>query len=603
MKKNKTEKRKKYLKKSQKTTLGYYWKFGKNYKKSYFLKFFAMSISTLTGFVLVPFFFKKLIDIMTEANSLNKMDYWPDLLIIFGFFIAAHFATVLFRRIFDFAHIYFQVSLLRDLEKFCFEKLQDHSYDFFSNNFVGSLVSKVHRFYRSAERIDDISNFKIYPNVIGFSVSIAIIFFFTPKVAIIIAAWLILFFSGVYFLVKKFQLPLDQKNATAQSETTAALADPITNAITTKMFARKKYENSRFSSAVDKMFRVRKKAWYMHNNIDIFQAVMILFINMAVLYLVLKMWVAGAILLGTVVLIQMYLGQIYRNLWEFGSVIKDWNQSMADAKEMTDILNQEIEIKDPKKPEKCKISRGRIDFENVAFSYGIKNKSNVFKNFNLKIKAGERVGLVGESGAGKSTITKLLLRFSDINQGKITIDGQSITKITQDDLRSKIAFVPQEAILFHRSLLENIRYGDLKANDKTVFAVAKKANAHEFISEKPKGYKTLVGERGIKLSGGEKQRVAIARAMLKNTPILILDEATASLDSKSEKLIQDALEKLMRERTTIVIAHRLSTLQKMDRILVLDNGNIIEEGSHKFLLRKNGKYAQLWKHQTGGYFE
>jgi ATP-binding cassette, subfamily B, bacterial len=227
----------------------------------------------------------------------------------------------------------------------------------------------------------------------------------------------------------------------------------------------------------------------------------------------------------------------------------------------------------------------------------------VITDFNLDIKSGSKVGLVGHSGSGKSTLTRLIMRFMDIQSGAVSIDGQDITSITQEDLRSHIAFVPQEPILFHRSLMENIRYGRPDATDEEVHKAARLAHAADFIELLPERYETLVGERGIKLSGGEKQRVAIARAMLSRAPILLLDEATSALDSKSEKLITSALDELMKKRTTIVIAHRLSTIRRMDRILVMKAGAIVEDGTHTKLLKQNGEYAELWSHQSGGFIE
>jgi ATP-binding cassette subfamily B protein len=248
--------------------------------------------------------------------------------------------------------------------------------------------------------------------------------------------------------------------------------------------------------------------------------------------------------------------------------------------------------------------RGDIRLVDVNFRYEEGGNKPLFHALNLVIKPGEQVGLVGHSGGGKSSLVKLLSRFMDIDSGQILIDGQDITQITQRSLRERIAYVPQDPLLFHRSLIENIRYGRPEASDEEVFAVAKLAHADDFINSLPKGYDTLVGERGVKLSGGQRQRVAIARAMLKNAPILVLDEATSALDSESEVLIQDALWKLMEGRTAIVIAHRLSTIQRMDRIIVMEDGAVIEQGSHKDLLRlEGGTYARLWAHQSGGFLE
>jgi ATP-binding cassette subfamily B protein len=251
-----------------------------------------------------------------------------------------------------------------------------------------------------------------------------------------------------------------------------------------------------------------------------------------------------------------------------------------------------------------KADKGEIVFDKVSFAYDdAAEGSSLFAGLNIKIKAGERVGLVGRSGGGKTTITSLLLRFNDVDDGQILIDGQDISKVKQRSLRENIAYVPQEPLLFHRSLFENIGYGKQSASKEQVIEASKLAHAHDFISELPNGYETLVGERGVKLSGGQRQRVAIARAMLKDAPILVLDEATSALDSESEVLIQDALWKLMDKRTSIVIAHRLSTIQKMDRIIVLDSGKVVEEGTHTQLIKNNGKYAELWNHQSGGFLE
>jgi len=590
--------------KPQKTSaLKYFWQFAKNYKISFFLGFFASGVTVIFGFILTPILLKMFIDAITSFDGANRIEILPELLRIWGFIVIVNvFAFVCAGRIFDFSVTYFQTSVLRDLSIFSFRKLQNHSMDFFANNFVGSLVSKMRRFTFSFERLDDLFKFNLFPNLIRFTISISIVFFFSRIIGAVLLVWILVYFSIVYFFVTRIKMPLSLKSAAADSRNTGVIADTITNAVTIKMFARIKFEIEKYTIVAEKLFaKIWRKEWNTENYFNILKSIMMSGLEVMVMYLMIKLWVAGEITVGTIVLIQSYLMQIYMNLWDFGRVIKDFFKAIADADEMIEILAKEPEIQDVKNPEKCKISRGEIEFKNVKFSYDDKSDS-VFEKLNLKIKPGERIGIVGESGAGKTTITKLILRFSEINSGKILIDGQDISKIKQDDLRAKIAFVPQEPVLFHRSLFENIKYGDPEADDEAVFATAKKSHAEIFISKMPKKYQTLVGERGIKLSGGERQRIAIARAMLKNTPILVLDEATSALDSKSEKLIQDALENLMKNRTTMVIAHRLSTLRKMDRIIVFDDGKIVETGSHEELLRnKDGVYFDLWKEQVGGF--
>jgi ATP-binding cassette subfamily B protein len=308
---------------------------------------------------------------------------------------------------------------------------------------------------------------------------------------------------------------------------------------------------------------------------------------------------------STVFLMLTYAAFMADRLWEFSAnTLRSYNRAMGDARDAVMTLSQEPSIKDPDHNRPFKADRGSIDFNNMNFAHAESpSELTLFKDFNLSINPGEKIGLVGHSGSGKTSLTKLLLRFMDIDDGAILIDGQNIAEVAQDNLRAAIAYVPQEPLLFHRSISENIAYGRPSASEDEVLAASKKANAHEFVKILPKGYETLVGERGVKLSGGQRQRIAIARAMLKDAPILVLDEATSALDSESEKYIQEALWKLMEGRTAIIIAHRLSTVQRMDRIIVLENGEIAEEGTHKELLENAGIYASLWAHQSGGFLE
>jgi ATP-binding cassette subfamily B protein len=323
-------------------------------------------------------------------------------------------------------------------------------------------------------------------------------------------------------------------------------------------------------------------------------------LEVGILFLSVGLWKKGILTVGDFVLIQAYLITIFDRIWGFGKIFRQIYESLADAEEMTVILQTPNEITDLPGAKKLVIIEGRINFERVGFNYC--KTRQILKRFTLAVKPHERLAIVGPSGAGKTTLVKLLLRMHDVTDGRILIDGQNIAQVTQQSQRRQISLVPQDPILFHRSLMENIGYGKPEATEAEVIAAAQAANCHEFIASLPEGYQTHVGERGVKLSSGERQRVAIARAILYNAPILVLDEATSSLDSESERLIQEALDKLMTGKTVIAIAHRLSTIKKMDRIIVIDQGTIAEEGTHdELLLKPEGAYHHLWQLQAGGF--
>jgi len=584
-----------------KKTISYFYNFSKKYKIYFFISLLGFAIITVVGFVFFPIYMKKIIDIFEANASLSVLDrnnLYPEIMeIFFILFLIQVFAFGLSERIADFAIVYFETSVMKDLQDFCFKKLNKQSFDFFANNFVGSLMTKINRFVRAFEKISDIFIFNIWTNLLRFIFSIIIISLYASLIAFYISLWIILYFSIIYFFTIKWKIKTQRKQAEANSIMSGILADNVSNMITIKMFSRRKYEENRFAKFTKDAFMKLRKTWNTDNKIRIIQSILMATIELFILYKIINMWMAKEISIGVIFLIQIYLGQIYMNLWDFGRTIKDLYSALIDSEEMVKILEKKPTVLDIKNPEPCKISDGKIEFQNVDFSY-YEDGDHFFKKLNLKIKAGQKIGIIGESGAGKTTFTKLLLRFSDVNGGTIKIDNQDISKITQDDLRKKISFVPQDPILFHRSLFENIKYGKLDATDEEIKKSAIDSRSHDFIMKTKDKYKTLVGERGVKLSGGERQRIAIARAMLKNTPILILDEATSSLDSKSEKIIQDSLKNLMKGKTVIAIAHRLSTLKEMDEIIVFDNGKITERGKHKNLIDKNGIYANLWKHQA-----
>ena len=570
----------------------------KKYRLSFFIVFFAYGVATLLDNILKPYIYKEIIDSIVSGSDANLI---LARIINFALWVALIILThqVLY-RVGDYANAYFESKTMKGLYDYTFDKLLMHSYSFFSNNFSGSIVAKTKRFARSFEIFQDTLSFQIWFSLVNIAGILFVLFIKVPLLGFIFLAWSIIYiFITVLFTRKK--IVFDVRKAAADSVVTGKLADVLTNILNIKIFSGRREEREKFRLVTTDEETKRREAWYFGNLQNVFQALLMAILQIAVLFMNIHFWYVGKMSVGTFVLIQTYMMGLFDILWNLGRSLSRMAEAFSDMKEITDILDLEPDILDVPNPEPCRISVGKINFKRVSFEYieGL----GVFEDFNLEIKPGEKIGLVGHSGSGKSTITRLLLRFSDIKRGEILIDDQDITKIKQDELRLKISYVPQESILFHRSIKENIGYAKNNTTEAEIIKAAKKAHAHEFISKLPRGYDTLVGERGVKLSGGERQRVAIARAMLKNAPILVLDEATSSLDSNSETYSQDAFNELMKGKTTIVIAHRLSTVQKMDRIIVLDQGKIVEEGTHQELLTKQGFYAELWEHQTGGFLE
>lgn len=579
-----------------KTVLRYYIRAARPYKLLYALTFAGGILFALSASV-GPIFYKRFFDALVAGG--DKATLYPQLLSAILFVLLFNFLAWLFYRAGEFVYNYVVPKTSARLREQAFDKLLHHSYDFFVNTFAGSLVQRVGRYARAYEQIIDKIRHDFLVLVVRISASVFILSLYNGTLAVVILLWGFGILILNIFLVR-LKIKLDIERARQDSVLTGTLADSLSNHQTIASFAHENDERRRFGAVVLDHFKI--SVWTAQ--VDEMIGALFGFINLSteflLFYFALRYWEAGTLTVGTFVLAQAYFLSIMSNLWSIGRIIQVVTTNVADASEMVEILELAPGVPDIPHAKGMKPAHGEIVLDHV--SYGYKDGREIFDDFSLSIPPGQRVAIIGPSGAGKSTFVKLLMRFSDVGAGTITIDGRNIREVTQESLRKAIAYVPQDPALFHRSLMENIRYGRLDATNDEVKAVAHRAHCDEFIDRLPQGYETLVGERGIKLSGGERQRVAIARALLKNAPILVLDEATSSLDSHSESLIQDALDTLMKGRTTIVIAHRLSTIRKMDRIIVLNEGKIVEDGSHEELLKKRvGLYKKLWKLQAGGF--
>lgn len=577
----------------------YYWRFIKPNKVAYFSVFLTLLLRISFGTLLVGYIYKVLID--TLGNEIFSVDerYQLGLVILLPLSLS-YLLAISMGRYAEWLVFRFLSKSIKNMYEFCFEKINLHSHGFFNNNFSGALVTKTKRFVHAFDQTNGILMFNFWPTIVVVTGSVVALSFESKKLAYYFLAWCLAYTLIILFFIKQ-KLKIDLARAEADSKITGALADSITNVSNIKAFSAFRSEASRFEQFTSLLKERMSQAWRFTMSRHAFQALTMFIFEVVVVYLALRDWQSGEITLGVFVMAYAYLHTITGRIWDLSSGLTNFMEGVTNAKEMIDILETEIEVKDPEHPEVSRIKEGTIEFKNVAFKY--KDGAEVLENFNFKIRAGEKVGLVGHSGSGKSTLTKLILRFVDPDEGEVLIDGQNIAKITQSDLRKSIAYVPQESILFHRTIKENIGYAKEDATFEEIVEASKLAHAHEFIEKMKEGYDTMVGERGVKLSGGERQRVSISRAMLKHSPILILDEATSSLDSVSESYIQESFGSLMQGKTTIVIAHRLSTIQKMDRIIVLDEGAVVEEGTHQELLQKNGFYASLWNHQTGSFLD
>lgn len=578
------------------TPLGFLWYYVRQKKKENFLFLLLMGFSTICArFVL--YYFSNMIDILNEAIK-NHQNWGSSLLQTIAIMVVLDILFIILKRWAFEYDLRMTPWMLMEVEKNVSRYLMGHSARFLANQTSGKLAS------RAGQLSNDLDNML---GMIEFD-------FFIPSISAIITfsmlCWvnwwcgaLFLFWTLVLCLVfKKYAFRLreiSKDHSEKKANIVGRIVDIVANALTVKGFSNQSFEEKTLRPFLIARKKALEKLIMMHQNIQVAQGLTVSSFRLSMIILAVFLWQQGKVSAGNIVLTLLLVNTMVESIRHFMFAYNGWSRTTGSVRNALESIFVPHEIQDTSDAKQLKVTKAKIDFQNVDFGY--RSKTGVFKKFNLTIKPGERVGLVGVSGSGKTSLINLLQRFYDVNGGQVLIDDQDIRSVTQDSLHAAISFVPQDTSLFHRSLYENIAYGNPKANKNQVMRASRLAYAHEFISKTEKGYQTLVGDRGIKLSGGQRQRIAIARAILKNAPILILDEATSALDSESEIHIQKSLKTLMKGKTVIAIAHRLSTLREMDRIVVMQKGKIIEEGAPSELLKKKGKYAYLWELQTQGF--
>ena len=576
-----------------------FWKTSEPYKHRRNLAIFFAILTVAMNLFAGPLIIAQLLSIIQHNQLHDTKSLWT---LIALYSVSELWTSVIGNRLITYIVWTFETAMQRDLYARCFSKLTNQTLFFHSNKFGGSLVSQTNKLVGAVERFWDTIIWSILPLIISLVGSIIVLSTLLWQYALFLLIFSIVFSLVVYYGSKPMA-KLTKKEAKASNKLNGQLADVISNILAVK---------SSGAEATEQKFFTKTVSSWRNSSLDVMRG----FLKISTVYssISMTMKVSAAafsvyaaqnnlISVAAVYLIITYTSSVTRELWNMNGIMRNYNRIIGNANDMVEILQTPTTLID-KSDSKLKVTNGEISMDKITFTHDEGQGDTLFHDFSLEIKPGEKIGLVGASGSGKTTLTKLLLRFADIDSGKITIDGQDISEVTQASLRAKIAYVPQEPLLFHRSVRENIAYGRPDATDTEIEEAAKKAGAYDFIVGLKDGFDTMVGERGIKLSGGQRQRVAIARAILKDVPILVLDEATSALDSESEALIQKSLETLMKNRTSIVIAHRLSTIAKLDRIIVLKDGKIVEDGSHDELInKKRGVYAKLWARQSGGFIE
>ncbi len=525
----------------------------------------------------------------SDHSVLNRIIFYIGLLAFF--LVIEAISNYMWRYMGGKFQPYFSSLIYRDI----FAAVHHQSVSFFNMEMSGKVASKTKNIVSGIRDIYVNSLFGLLRPVTGIVVSLYLICRADLLMGAIITV-LNLIFIGINIIIRKKIGSFSEKRARFSAETDGVFIDTVTNSDLVKSFANYFYEKGRFYHVLRTAVRSEqeertKDAWF-----DLLGKIVFYSVYLASCICVFYFWYLGRLELADVVMSTSLMTGLMMEVTNIGFFASEFSQLYGQVKDGLNLIFQPYQVRDAPDAHNIKMRGSAINFDKITYHY--EGKENLFNKFNLKIKSGEKVGLVGHSGSGKSTLIKLLVRYYDVDGGKITVGGENIADVRQNSLRAQIAVIPQDTTLFNRTIMENIRYGNVKATDEEVIAAAKAAYADEFIRQLPNGYESKVGERGVMLSGGERQRIAIARAILKDAPILILDEATSALDSESEQYIQKSLKKLMKGKTVIAIAHRLSTLREMDRLIVMDNGKIVEEGSHDELLKRAGAYYEFYRIQS-----
>src|SRR6201996_8475717 len=562
-----------------------------------------LALATAGGFIgatiadlLMPVFSGRLVDAMTSGPADPAARHAA--LVAFAAIVLLGFASMVIRLIGFRTIVPFTLRMMSDVARDAFLRVQRFSTDWHANSFAGSVVRKITRGMWALDLLNDTLLLALMPSLLVLLGSMVLVGLHWPSLGLVVAVGAAIYLPMVVIFSTRYIAPAARVSNAWDTKVGGTLADALTCNAVVKSFGAEQREDTRLARVISR-WRVRvRRTWLRYNYTAAAQLSVLLCLRASVIGGAVLLWIAGRASPGdvTYVLTSYYI--IHAYLRDIGMHINNLQRSVNDMEELVAIHDEAIGIVDAPDARPIDIQGGRIVFDDVTFHYG-GHRAPLYDGLSVDIADGERVGLVGRSGSGKTTFVKLVQRLYDVSGGRITIDGQDIALATQQSLRSQIAIVQQEPILFHRSLAENIAYGRPGASLAAIEQAARLANAHEFILRLPKGYGTMVGERGVKLSGGERQRVALARAFLADAPVLILDEATSSLDSESEAAIQQAMERLMKGRTSIVIAHRLSTVRSLDRILVFDRGEIVEQGTHAMLAKRaGGIYRGLFERQA-----